>query len=101
MPYPSYSYGTSYKARHCQFLHDIHVKSHQGLRHNFGLHFIKTGILDAQCGKIFTTMYDMRQSSDYDDFCVFTNEEILDVYPRVIHLIEQIDELIETSGVTL
>lgn len=72
-------------------MNDIHVKSHQGLRQSFGLHFIKTGILDAQSGRIFTKMYDMRQSSDYDDFCVYTREEILNVYPKVIHLIEQID----------
>lgn len=46
--------------------------------------------------EIFTTMYDMRQSSDYDDFCVFTSEEILEVYPKVINLIEQIDKLIDS-----
>lgn len=76
-------------------LNDINVKSHLGLRQKFGLHFIKNGIFNSECGHIFTKMYDMRQTSDYDDFREFSEAEVLDVYPKVIHLIEQIDKYID------
>ena len=49
-------------------LHGIEVKSHMGVRQAFGLHFVKTNLLSSECGRIFSKIYDKRQSSDYDDF---------------------------------
>lgn len=54
-------------------LHGIEVKSHMGVRQAFGLHFVKTNLLSSECGRIFSKIYDKRQSSDYDDFKEFTN----------------------------
>lgn len=44
-------------------LHGIEVKSHMGVRQAFGLHFVKTNLLSSECGRIFSKIYDKRQSS--------------------------------------
>lgn len=75
-------------------LHKIEVRTHVGLRQTFGANFIKTGILPPECGRIFTRLYDKRQSSDYDDFREFTQEEVEDLHPQVQYLPKEVDRLI-------
>jgi len=75
-------------------LQGIEVKSHMGVRQAFGLHFVKTGRLSAECGRIFSRLYDKRQSSDYDDFREFTKEEVENLYPQATLLIENAEALI-------
>lgn len=75
-------------------LHGIEVKSHLGVRQAFGLHFVKTKLLPPECGRIFSRLYDKRQASDYDDFREFTREEVEDLYPQVLFLIENVNRLL-------
>jgi uncharacterized protein len=46
---------------------NIETQSHDGARTQFGLHFIKTGKIDKQFGKLFTKIFDFRQKGDYGD----------------------------------
>ena len=46
---------------------DIETQSHDGARTQFGLHFIKTGIINKSHGKLFTKLFDYRQKGDYGD----------------------------------
>lgn len=78
-------------------MHGIEVKTHMGVRQAFGLHFVKSGILEPQCGRIFSRIYDKRQSSDYDDFREFTREEVENLYPQIQLLIEKVDKLIQEA----
>ncbi len=74
----------------------IDAQSHSGVRQMFGLHFIKTGILEKSLGKLFSELYDMRQTSDYDDFIDFTEDEVLDIIPEADKLIQEIEDLLST-----
>ena len=65
-----------------------------GVRQAFGLHFVKTNLLSSECGRIFSKIYDKRQSSDYDDFKEFTKDEIDNLYPQISFLISEVDRLI-------
>ncbi len=58
---------------------DIKPHTHTGVRQMFGLHFIKTGIIEANLGKFFSDIYDKRQTSDYDDFIMFEKEDVVDL----------------------
>ena len=51
--------------------------------------------LEPECGRIFSKIYDKRQSSDYDDFREFTREEVENLYPQILFLIGKVDKLIE------
>ena len=46
---------------------NIETQTHDGARIQFGLHFIKTGIIDKSYGKVFTKLFDYRQKGDYGD----------------------------------
>jgi uncharacterized protein (UPF0332 family) len=56
----------------------------------FGLHYIKTGLIENDLGKFFTDIYDMRQTGDYDDFIEYSKEDVLD-------LIEPAQKLVKTA----
>lgn len=76
----------------------IEVKSHMGVRQAFGLHFVKAGKISPEYGRIFSRIYDKRQSSDYDDFIEFTKEEIENLYPQIKTFISIIDRLIGSEN---
>lgn len=59
-----------------------------------GLHFVKTGKISADLGKVFTDLFDKRHASDYDDFIIVTREDVEDLLPSASKLIEKIKELI-------
>ncbi|MFY0650449.1 MAG: HEPN domain-containing protein [Cyclobacteriaceae bacterium] len=56
---------------------EINTQTHSGVRQMFGLHFIKTGIIDKELGKFFSDIFDKRQTGDYDDFIEYTQEDAL------------------------
>lgn len=72
----------------------VEVKSHKGVRQAFGFQFVRTGMLPMECGRIFSKICDKRQASDYDDFKLFTREEVESLYPEITFLIEEVDALI-------
>lgn len=78
-------------------LHNIEVKSHKGVRQAFGFHFVKEHLLTPECGRIFSKIYDKRQSSDYDDFKEFTKEEVENLYEQTLYLIKEVNALITSS----
>jgi uncharacterized protein (UPF0332 family) len=48
--------------------HKIEAKSHSGVKAMLGLHFVSKGLVPVSIGKILSTLYEKRQSGDYDDF---------------------------------
>lgn len=74
---------------------DIRAKSHAGTRQMFGLHFIKSTILPKDLGQFYSDIYDMRLTSDYDDFVGFTKDDVLDVIEPANKLISSIEKLLK------
>lgn len=72
----------------------VKVKTHMGVRQALGLHFVKTGKVSLEFGRIFSRIYDKRQSSDYDDFIEFTKEEVEKLYPQIKEFIKTIESLV-------
>jgi len=50
---------------------------HSGVISLFNQHFVKTGILPKDYGKILKNSKDLRQAGDYDDFYLVSREEAL------------------------
>ena len=63
------------------FQNDIRAKSHSGIKAMLDLHFVKTGKLDVAWGKFYAQLFDERNDSDYEDFAVFTQEDVLPLLP--------------------
>jgi uncharacterized protein (UPF0332 family) len=77
------------------YKHDINAKSHSGIKHQFGLHFVKSGLIDKSVAEIYIDLFDYRQSGDYADFVDFDEEKTLPLIPRTDNLLITIEKLIE------
>jgi uncharacterized protein (UPF0332 family) len=73
---------------------EIQPETHKGVRQMFGLHFIKTGVIDNSLGKFFTDIYDMRQTGDYDDYIEFNKDDVMDLIGPVNDLISKAEDIL-------
>ena len=76
---------------------DIQAQTHSGVRQMFGLHFVKSGLIDKESGKFYTDIFDMRQTGDYDDYIDFTKEDVLDLIDPANELISKIEALLSKN----
>lgn len=70
------------------------AKTHAGVIHLVGEKFIATGLLDRTYGKLFSRLYELRQSGDYDDTFDATEEEVLPYFEKVENFIKDMEALI-------
>lgn len=61
----------------------IEAHTHAGVIHLVGKHFIYTGKLEKTYGKLFSRLYELRQSGDYDDRFDATEEEVMPYFDKV------------------
>jgi len=73
---------------------EIETKTHTGVRQMFGLHFIKPGIIDANCGRFYSKLFDIRQKGDYDDLVNLGEEDILALVKPAQTLILEIKRVV-------
>ena len=76
------------------YKYDINANSHAGLKHQFTLHFIKTGLVDKDLGRVFVQLFDWRQKGDYGDFYDFDKEKTLPLFSPVETLLDIVVSLI-------
>ena len=76
------------------YKYDINTNSHAGLKHQFTLHFIKTGLIEKDLGRVFVQLFDWRQKGDYGDFYDFDKEKTLPLFNPVETLLEKVKSLI-------
>jgi uncharacterized protein (UPF0332 family) len=87
-------YYACFHAVQALFIHNgLASKTHTGMLSQFGLHFIKTGIIEDRLGGFLTRMEQLREKGDYN--CVFSiNEDelntIIDPAHELVKVIEGI-----------
>lgn len=73
---------------------DLKAKTHDGVRQMFGLHFVKTGIVSKEMGRIFTRLYTKREAGDYDDFILYDKETVEDLIALAKDFIQGIEKIL-------
>mgnify|MGYP002380686752 CR=1 FL=1 len=73
---------------------EIETLTQAGARQMFGLHFIKTGLIEKDLGKFYSRLFDLRQTGDYDDFIDFSREQVLDLLQPANELITHIESIL-------
>jgi len=68
---------------------EIYSKTHAGAKQMFSLHFVTTGIIKRELSEFYGSLFSLRQSGDYEDFCDYERDD-------VIALVNPAKELIET-----
>src|SRR4051812_14085988 len=56
----------------------IYTKTHAGAKQMFSLHFVKTGIIENRFNKFYIEIFGMRQNGDYEDFCDYAQNDVLE-----------------------
>lgn len=74
--------------------HDIPLKTHVGAKAMFDLHVVKAGQISKEWSKFYTRLFENRNDSDYEDFAVFTADEVLPLIPQTDEFISLIEGLI-------
>ncbi|MBQ6070292.1 MAG: HEPN domain-containing protein [Bacteroidales bacterium] len=69
------------------------AQTHSGTIHLFGLHFIKTGQLPSEMGRLYHTLFTMRQTGDYDDTYGLTEQDVMPFVELTGQLVEQVSAL--------
>jgi uncharacterized protein (UPF0332 family) len=65
------------------YKYDIYARSHSGLKHQFTLHFIKTGLIDKKLAEVYIELFDYRQAADYADFVDFDENRTFPLFTPV------------------
>lgn len=71
--------------------------THAGVKTLLSLHFVKTGQLDVAHARAFMTLYENRQSGDYEDF-VYCDATLFGILrPKTIAFIEAVKSLVDMT----
>lgn len=77
-----------------QLINNTHIGSHA----IFNLHYIKTGILPHEYGRLYNQLQTMREESDYNCVYEVESEELKDRIEPARELIERIEKLISDKA---
>ena len=86
-------YAAYYAASALLITNEIRVKSHEGCIGQFNLHFVKTGLVPIDMGKLFSTLFDMRLTGDYSDRFDLTEEDVVPNIQRTEDFIVKVTNL--------
>ena len=81
--------------------HKIEAKSHAGVKAMLGLYFVSKGLVPVSIGKILSTLYEKRQSGDYDDFIYCDKEMTDDLTIQAQSYIDYIGKLVKEGSIEL
>lgn len=76
---------------------DVTTQTHNGLKTQFNLLFVKTGVIPIEQGKLYADLMDWRQKGDYGDMFDFDKEDVVPLFEPVKELLVTIKQLIEKS----
>lgn len=76
----------------------LNAQSHAGTKTLLGLHFVSSGKLSNDSGKTFSRLFEIRHSSDYDDFVYCDKEMIDDFTPKAQSFINEVKALLGSQG---
>ena len=71
--------------------------THGGIIHLLGLHFIKIGIVSKDAGRLYSKLFELRQTGDYDDLFNLSEEDIKPLIPLTKNYINELSLLINES----
>ena len=70
------------------------AQTHSGVIHLFGMHFIRTGLISKDAGKLFSKLFELRQTGDYDDLFNLTAEDVAPLISLVHNFLDELSKKI-------
>jgi len=72
--------------------------THSGVKTLLGLHFIKENKLDKSYGKLYDTLFNLRQTGDYEDWVYLNEEDVLPLLKPAENFISEIEKLVNLNN---
>ena len=72
----------------------LSAKTHAGTIHIIGQQFISVGLIGKTYGRLFSRLYELRQSGDYDDMFDATEEQVMPYFGQVEKFICEMEKLV-------
>ena len=72
-------------------------KNHSGVIAYFIENYIKIGVFDKKYSYIIKNAFQIRQESDYDDFCIISKEDISEQILNAYDLLEAVKKYISKN----
>ena len=69
--------------------------THGGVIGLFGLNFVKTGIVSSDLGKFYSQLFELRQTGDYDDWKIVTENDVMSLVPTAEVFLDTLEKLIK------
>ncbi|MFA5417165.1 MAG: HEPN domain-containing protein [Bacteroidales bacterium] len=88
-------YSSYYLASALLYKNKIKAETHNGVKTQLFLHYVKSKLLSHEHGKLFSHLFDWRQETDYSDFVDFDKETVAPLLREVQELNVQLKKLIE------
>ena len=77
------------------FVHDGHsAHTHAGMKSLFGMHYVTTGKISEDLGRLYSQMETLRERADYDCYFEASEEDVEESYVRVKDFVAVVKELI-------
>ena len=91
-------YYACYYAAIALLLHDGYVaRTHSGVKTLLGLHYEKEKIIDEGLMKAYKKMFNLRQTGDYDDMVIITEDDVMPLVAPAEKFIAEIENLINKN----
>lgn len=75
----------------------IQSQTHAGVKAMLGLHFVSKGLIPIEIGRILTTLFERRQTGDYDDFVLCDQNDVIDLREKAVAYIDYAKSLLSES----
>ena len=76
-------YSSYYLASAILFMNNIKAETHNGVKTQLMLNYVKTEVLNKSQGKLYSHLFDWRQESDYADFVDFDGSTVVPLLKEV------------------
>lgn len=88
-------YACYYAASALLLNHEIEAHTHNGVKTQLSMHFVRTGQLSIEHGATFSLLFEKRQAGDYSDFAYCDLALVNMLRPRAEAFVNAIKELIK------
>jgi uncharacterized protein (UPF0332 family) len=76
----------------------VEAQTHHGVINQFGLLFVKTGLISIENGDLYKRLFELRQTGDYSDWIDVEKEDVVPRIEPAEKIITEIDNLINKNS---
>lgn len=85
-------YAIFYAMRAVLALDGFDSKKHSGIIAEFRKQYIKTNIFESEMSDIISDLFEVRSSSDYDDFYIISKSKVVEQYEKAKYFVEKVND---------